>query len=67
MPHLRPDKPLTEAELAMANWAIGGQDLWLRDGRVWLSDEPRLHSVDARTAVAVDLPRKLFYLEHDPT
>jgi len=46
----------------MAKWGIGGQDLWLRDGRVWSSDEPRLHSVDARTAVGVDLPRKLLYL-----
>jgi hypothetical protein len=29
-PHLRPSKRLTEAELAMAKWGIGGQDLWLR-------------------------------------
>jgi hypothetical protein len=37
-PHLRPSKPLTEAELAMAKWGIGGQDLWLEDGRVWSGD-----------------------------
>jgi hypothetical protein len=30
-PHLRAAKPLTVAELAMAKWGIGGQDLWLRE------------------------------------
>jgi len=60
-PHLRPSKPLTEAELAMAKWGIGGQDLWLRDGRVWSGDR-RCYIPDARTAVAVDLPRKLLFL-----
>jgi Phosphodiester glycosidase len=60
-PHLRPSKPLTEAELAMAKWGIGGQDLWLEDGRVWSGDR-RCYIPDARTAVAVDLPRKLLFL-----
>ena len=60
-PHLRPVKPLMEAELAMAKWGIGGQDLWLRDGRV-LPGDYRSHIPDARTAVAVDLPRKLLFL-----
>ena len=60
-PHLRPSKPLTAAELAMAKWGIGGQDLWLRDGRVWPGDR-RCYIPDARTAVAVDLPRKLLFL-----
>jgi hypothetical protein len=60
-PHLRPSKPLTEAELAMAKWGIGGQDLWLRDGKVWSGDR-RCYIPDARTAVAVDLPRKLLFL-----
>jgi hypothetical protein len=60
-PHLRPAKPLTAAELAMAKWGIGGQDLWLRDGRVWSGDS-RSRSPGARTAVAVDLPRKLLFL-----
>jgi hypothetical protein len=60
-PHLRTDKPLTEAELVMAKWGIGGQDLWLRDGKVW-SGDIRSHSPDARTAVAVDLPHKLLFL-----
>jgi hypothetical protein len=59
-PHLRPAKPLTVAELAMAKWGIGGQDLWLRDGKVWSGDS-RCRSPDARTAVAVDLPRKLLF------
>ena len=60
-PHLRSSKPLTEAELAMAKWGIGGQDLWLRDGSVWSGDR-RCYVPDARTAVAVDLPRKLLFL-----
>ena len=60
-PHLRLGKPLTEAELAMAKWGIGGQDVWLRDGRVWSGD--RICFIpDGRTAVAVDLPRKLLFL-----
>jgi hypothetical protein len=59
-PHLRPNKT-TEAELAMAKWGIGGEDFWLRDGRVWPGDY-RSHVPDGRTAVAVDLPRKLLYL-----
>jgi len=58
--HLRPDKT-TEAELAMAKWGIGGEDFWLRDGRVWPGDY-RSHILDGRTAVAVDLPRKLLFL-----
>jgi len=60
-PHLRPSKPLTAAEFATAKWGIGGQDLWLRDGRVWCCDS-RSRTPDARTAVAVDLPRKLLFL-----
>jgi hypothetical protein len=58
--HLRPDKT-AEAELAMAKWGIGGEDFWLRDGRVWPGDY-RSHILDGRTAVAVDLPRKLLFL-----
>jgi hypothetical protein len=59
-PHLGSNMT-TEAELAMAKWGIGGEDSWLRDGRVW-SGHPRCHIPDARTAVAVDLPRKLLFL-----
>jgi Phosphodiester glycosidase len=58
--HLHPDKA-TEADLAMAKWGIGGEDFWLRDGRVWPGDY-RSHIPDGRTAVAVDLPRKLLFL-----
>jgi len=60
-PHLRPAKPLTEAELATAQWGIGGQDFWLQDGRVW-SGNGSCFIPDARTAVAVDMPRKLLFL-----
>jgi hypothetical protein len=59
-PHLGPDKA-TEAELAMAKWGIGGEDFWLRDGRVWPGDY-RSHVTDGRTAVAVDLPRRFLFL-----
>ena len=45
----------------MAKWAIGGEDFWLRDGKVWLGDY-RSFIPDGRTAVAVDLPRKLLFL-----
>ena len=59
-PHLGPNKT-SEAELAMAKWGIGGEDFWLRDGRVWPGDY-RSSLPDGRTAVAVDLPRKLLFL-----
>jgi Phosphodiester glycosidase len=59
--HLQLDKPLTEAELAMAKWGIGGQAPWLREGRVW-SGDPGCFIPDARTAVAVDLPRQILFL-----
>ena len=34
---LRPPwaKPPTAAELSKAKWGIGGQGVWLRDGKVW--------------------------------
>ena len=60
MPHLGPNKT-TEAELATAKWGIGGEDFWLRDGRVSPGDY-RSHIADGRTAVAVDLARKLLFL-----
>jgi hypothetical protein len=59
-PHLGPNKA-TEAELTMAKWGIGGEDFWLRDGEVWSGDR-RCFIADGRTAVAVDLPRKLLFL-----
>jgi hypothetical protein len=58
--HLQPNMT-TEAELAMAKWGIGGEDFWLRDGKVWPGDY-RSFIPDGRTAVAVDLPRKLLFL-----
>ncbi len=60
-PHLRHSKPIKPAEFAMAKWGIGGQDFWLRDGRVWPGDY-RSRIPAARTAVAVDIPRKLLFL-----
>ena len=60
-PHLRPLKGFSETELAMAKWGIGGQDFWLRDGKVWSGDR-RCYIPDSQTAVAVDLPRKLLFL-----
>ena len=60
-PHLRPSKPITPAEFATAKWAIGGQDFWLRNGNVnvWSGST---YEPDSRTAVAVDLPRKILFL-----
>ena len=62
-PHLRPSKPITPAEFAMAKWAIGGQYFWLRNGNVnvW-SGSTYAYEPDSRTAVAVDLPRKILFL-----
>ena len=60
-PHLRPFKGFSDAELAMAKWGIGGQDFWLQDGKVW-SGNRRCYIPDARTGVAVDLPRKFLFL-----
>src|SRR6516162_6572280 len=61
-PHLRPSKGFSETELAMAKWGIGGQDLWLQDGKVLSPCDRRCYIPDAQTAVAVDLPRKLLFL-----
>ena len=58
-PHLRRSKPPTAAELATAKWGIGGQGVWLWDGKVWPGSS---RSPDARTAVAIDRPRKLLFL-----
>jgi hypothetical protein len=59
MPHLKPSKPPTQAELAAALWAIGGQGVGLQDGKVWpdSNTEP-----NARTAVAIDPKRRLLFL-----
>src|SRR5262245_4644371 len=57
-PYLRPSKPPTAAELAQAKWGIGGQAVWLRDGKVWPGSD---HAPNARTAVAIDGQRKLLF------
>jgi hypothetical protein len=59
MPHLRPSKPPTAAELARAKWGIGGQAVSLWDGKIWAGTS---RSSDSRTAVAVDQQRKLLFL-----
>ena len=57
-PHLRLEKPPSAAELAQAEWGIGGQGIGLWDGKVRPvnSREP-----DSRTAVAIDRGRKLLF------
>jgi hypothetical protein len=59
MPHLRPSKPPTAAELGRTKWAIGGQGVGLWGGKVWPGSS---RSPDSRTAVAVDQQRKLLFL-----
>jgi hypothetical protein len=63
-PHLRPSKPLTTADVATAKWGIGGQSLWLRDGKVPDIDPwpGYYHRPNSQTAVAIDRPRKLLFL-----
>jgi len=58
-PYLRPSKPPAAAELARAKWGIGGQGVWLQDGKVWGGSN---RSPDSRTAVAIDRERKLLFL-----
>jgi hypothetical protein len=58
-PHLRQSKPPMAAELATAKWGIGGQSVWLWDGKVW-NGSSRIP--DSRTAVAIEPERKLLFL-----
>jgi hypothetical protein len=58
-PHLRPSKPPTPAELAMAKWGIGGQCVWLWHGKVWPGSS---RAPNSRTAIAIDQPHKLMFL-----
>jgi hypothetical protein len=58
-PHLKPSKPPTAAELAQAKWGIGGQAVWLHEGKVWPGSS---RAPDSRTAVAIDQQRKLLFL-----
>src|ERR1041385_720814 len=50
-PHLPPSRPPTPAELKQAKWGIGGQAIWLKDGKVWLGSS---RVPDGRTAMAID-------------
>ena len=59
VPHLRPSKPPTSVEFAQAKWGIGGQAVWLHDGKVWPGSS---RAPDSRTAVAIDQQRKLLFL-----
>jgi hypothetical protein len=45
--------------LAAAKWGIGGQAVWLFNGEIWPGSA---RGPDARTAVAIDGPRKLLFL-----
>jgi hypothetical protein len=58
-PHLRSSKPPTASELARAKWGIGGQAVWLSNGKVWTGSD---RAPDSRTAVAIDQSRKLLFL-----
>jgi Phosphodiester glycosidase len=58
-PHLRPSKPPKAAELRQAKWGIGGQGVWLYDGKVWSGSD---RQPDARTAIGIDAERKLLFL-----
>jgi Phosphodiester glycosidase len=58
-PSLGRTKPPMPSELAAAKWGIGGQAVWLQDGKVWpgSSSDP-----NARTAVGIDRSRQLLFL-----
>ena len=58
-PYLKPSKPPTTADLALAKFGIGGQGVGLQDGRVWPGSS---RAPDSRTAVAIDQRRKVLFL-----
>jgi Phosphodiester glycosidase len=58
-PRLSFSKPPTPDELIRARWSVGGQAVWLRAGKVRPGADRR---PDARTAVAIDVYRKVLYL-----
>ena len=58
-PHLRPSKPPEPAELRQAKWGIGGQAVWLHDGKLWSASD---RQPDSRTAIGIDAERKLLFL-----
>ena len=57
--HLRPSKPAKPEELREAKWGIGGQAVWLQDGKIWSGSDRR---PDSRTAIGIDAKRKLLFL-----
>ena len=59
-PQLKPSKPPTAIELALAKWGIGGQGVGLRGGKVGKKGADEVP--DARTAVAIDRDRMLLFL-----
>ena len=58
-PHLRPSKPPRPADLDEAKWGIGGQAVWLYDGKVSSGSD---RTPNARTAVGIDEQQKLLFL-----
>jgi hypothetical protein len=63
-PKLTGSKPITVADLALAKWGIGGQNRWLRNGKVPDIDPwpGYYHRPDSQTAVAIDTQCKLLFL-----
>jgi len=59
VPTLRQSKPPAELDLSMAKWGIGGQAVWLYDGKIWPGSS---RDPDSRTAVGIDKARKLLFL-----
>jgi len=57
--HLRPSKPPKPEELREAKWGIGGQAVWLQEGKIWSGSDRR---PDSRTAIGIDAKRKLLFL-----
>jgi hypothetical protein len=57
--HLRPSKPPKPEELRKAKWGIGGQGVWLQEGKIWSGSD---RMPDSRTAIGIDAKRKLLFL-----
>jgi hypothetical protein len=57
--HLDRSKLPSAAALVQAKWGIGGQAAWLSEGKLWPGSE---RTPDARTAIAIDSPRRLLFL-----
>ncbi len=59
VPHVEASKPPRASDLNSAKWGIGGQAVWLRDGKVWPGSD---RTPNSRTAIAIDRQSKLLYL-----